>query len=148
MYGGRHGSPSSAPELTISSYSVDVRKVKVNPKSTNRTAIHSASSVRLAIVLYDRLIQDVSRADHALAHRRPEQCATEIGHALAVIGYLQATVCQNGASHKIRNSDRFYATLRESLMEAEVRSSRQILGRLEPQLMELREAWIDLVGGA
>ena len=140
MYGGRHGSPSSAAELTISSYSVDVRKVKVNPKSTDRTAIHSTGSVRLAIVLYDQLIQDVSRADDALALRRSGQCTTEISHALAVIGYLQATLRQNGGPDVARNLGRFYTMLREKLMEAQVRSSRQILSELQQQLRERREA--------
>jgi flagellar biosynthetic protein FliS len=113
----------------------------------SKTAIHGAGSVRLAIVLYEQIIQDISRADDALAHRRSEQCATEISHALAVIGYLQATVCQNGTRDVIRNSDGFYTNLQENLIEAKVRSSRQILARLQPQLMELREAWIKLVGG-
>ena len=130
---------SSAAELTISSYSVDVRKVKVNPKSTHRTAIHSKGSVRLAIVLYDQLIQDVSRADDALALRRSEQCATEISHALAVIGYLQAAR-RRGGGDDASKLGRFYTMLREKLMEAQVRSSRQILSELQQQLRERREA--------
>ena len=95
----------------------------------------------------DRLIQGVSRADDALTHRRPEQCATEIAHALAVIGYLQATR-RRGGSDVARKQGHFYTMLREKLMEAQVRSSRQILGQLQPQLMDLRETFINLVDGA
>ena len=135
-----HASPSSAAELTISIYSVDVRKVKVNPKSTHRTAIHSTGSVRLAIVLYDQLIQDISRADDALAHYRSEQCATEISHALAVVGYLQATPRRGAGSNVARKLGRFYTMLREKLIEAQVRSSRQILSEVQQQLRERREA--------
>jgi flagellin-specific chaperone FliS len=109
-------------------------------------AIPRTSSVRLAIVLYDQLIQNVSRAADALAHRRPEQCATEIGHALAVIRYLRATLHQNGNRDVTRNSHGVYITLREKLIEAQVRSSRPILAQLRPQLIELRGAWIDLEG--
>jgi flagellin-specific chaperone FliS len=138
MHGGRHASPSSAAELTISIYSVDVRKVKVNPKSTHRTAIHSTGSVRLAIVLHDQLIHDISRADDALAHRHSEQCATEIAHALAVIGYLQATRTLGG-SDAANKLERFYTKLREKLMEAQVRSSRQILSDLQQQLRTRRD---------
>jgi len=140
MYGARDGSPSSAAELTISSHSVDVRKVKVNSKSTHRTPIHSPGSVRLAIVLYDQLIQDVSRADDALAHHRPEGCAAEISHALAVIGYLRATLRDDDGRDVTHNLGRFYTMLREKLMEAQVRSSRQILSELQQQLRERREA--------
>jgi len=140
MYGGRHASPSSAAELTISSYSVDARNVKVNPKSTHRTAIHSKGSVRLAIVLYDQLIQDVSQRRRCTCPGRSEQCATEISHALAMVGYLQATLRQNGGPDVARKLGRFYTMLREKLMEAQVRSSRQILSELQQQLRERREA--------
>jgi flagellar secretion chaperone FliS len=115
----------------------------VGLEKAKRTAIQGAGFGRLAILLYDQLIADISRADDALAHCRPEQCATDIGHALAVIGYLQATLHQNGDRDVIRNCDGVYTTLREKLIEAQVRSSRPILAQLRPQLMELREAWIE-----
>jgi flagellin-specific chaperone FliS len=114
--------------------------MKVNPKPAPKTPIHGASSVRLAMVLYDQLIQDISRADDALTHRHSEQCATEIAHALAVIGYLQATWRRGGGSDVARKQGRFYIMLREKLMEAQVRSSRQILSELQQQLRERREA--------
>lgn len=125
-----------------------VDKNEVNTKRAQKTAIEGVVSVPLAIVLYDQLVQDISRADDALAHRHSEQCATEIGHAVAVVGYLQATCCQNGGCGVTRNSDAFYATLHEKLKEAQVRSSRQILAEIQAQLMELREAWIDVEAGA
>ena len=91
--------------------------MKVNPKPAPKTPIHGASSVRLAMVLYDQLIQDVSRADDALAHRHSERCATEISHALAVIEYLQATR-RRGGSGVAPKLGRFYTILREKVMEA------------------------------
>jgi flagellar secretion chaperone FliS len=112
-------------------------------EQAKRTAIQCAGSVRLAIVIYDQLIADISRADDALAHCRPEQCATDIGHALAVIGYLQATLHQKDDRDVTRNFDGIYTTLREKLIEAQVRSSRPILAQLGPQLMELKEAWTE-----
>lgn len=112
--------------------------MKVTPKR-KKTATRKGSSVRLVIVLYDQLIEDISRADDALAHSCAEQCAKDIGHGLAVIGYLQA-ILQHGTHEVARNTDGVYTTLREKLIEAQVRSSRPILGQLKPQLMELREA--------
>ena len=75
-------------------------EVMVNPEHAKKTAIPGAAYVRLVIVLCDQLIEDISRADNALVHCSAEQCATDIGHALAVIGYLQATIRQNGKSRR------------------------------------------------
>ena len=104
----------------------------MNPKRAQKTAIPGASLGPLSIVLYDQLIQNISRADNALAHSRSEQCATEISHALGVIGYLRATLRQD-ANHKLQ---RFYTMLGEKLMEAQVRCSRQILSEVQKQLRE------------
>lgn len=98
--------------------------------------------MRLTILLYDQLIQDVVRAGEALKGARIEQCAQEVGHAVLVIGYLQATLRYDGGRDVARNLGRFYTMLREKLMEAQVRSSRQILAELQKQLLEVREAWV------
>jgi len=71
-----------------------------------------------------------------------ELCAQKIGHAVAVIGYLQATLRYDTGRDVARNLGRFYTMLREKLMEAQVRSSREILGELQQQLVEVRQAWI------
>jgi flagellar protein FliS len=111
-------------------------------RSYQETAVRGASAVRLTILLYDQLIQDVSRAGEALATSRIEQCAQEVGHAVAVIGYLQATLRYDGGTEVARNLGNFYTMLREKLMEGQVRSSIPILADLRQQLAEVREAWI------
>jgi len=115
----------------------------MNPKrSYQETAVRGANPVRLTILLYDQLIQDVSRAGEALATSHIEQCAQEVGHAVAVIGYLQATLRHDGGRGVARNLGHFYTMLREKLMEAQVRSSIPILADLRQQLAEVREAWV------
>ncbi|HEX3741840.1 MAG TPA: flagellar export chaperone FliS [Terriglobales bacterium] len=115
----------------------------MNPKrSYQETAVRGANPVRLTILLYDQLIQDVSRASESLAAGRIEPCAQEIGHAIAVIGYLQATLRHKTGHDVARNLSRFYTMLRERLMEAQVRSSIPILDDLRQQLTEVREAWV------
>lgn len=104
--------------------------------------VRGAHPVRLTILLYDQLIQDVSRAAEALVDAQLERCAQEIGHAVAVIGYLQATLRLDSGRDVARNLGRFYTVLRERLMEAQVRSSRQILVELQQQLIDVREAWV------
>ncbi|HUK49122.1 MAG TPA: flagellar export chaperone FliS [Terriglobales bacterium] len=115
----------------------------MNPRRAyQEAAVRGANPVRLTILLYDQLIQDVAHAAEALASARIEQCAQEIGHAIAVIGYLQATLRLDSGRDVARNLGRFYTMLRERLMEAQVRSSRQILAELQKQLLEVREAWM------
>jgi len=115
----------------------------MNPRRAyQEAAVRGANPVRLTILLYDQLIQDVAHAAEALAGARIEQCAQEIGHAIAVIGYLQATLRLDSGRDVARNLGRFYTMLRERLMEAQVRSSRQILAELQKQLLEVREAWM------
>lgn len=111
-------------------------------RAYQESAVRGANPVRLTILLYDQLIHDVARASQALIDARVEQCAQEIGHAVAVIGYLQATLRYDGGRDVARNLGRFYIMLRERLMEAQVRSSRQILAELQQQLTEVREAWV------
>ncbi|HZQ17378.1 MAG TPA: flagellar export chaperone FliS [Terriglobales bacterium] len=115
----------------------------MNPKRAyQEAAVRGANPVRLTILLYDQLVQDVSRAAQALGSSRLEDCAQHIGHAISVIGYLQATLRNDTGRDVARNLGRFYTMLREKLMEAQVRSSREILAELQHQLMEVREAWI------
>jgi flagellar secretion chaperone FliS len=115
----------------------------MNPKRAyQEAAVRGAHPVRLTILLYDQLIQDVCRAAEAMRETHIEQCAQQIGHAIAVIGYLQATLRYDTGRDVARNLGRFYTMLREKLMEAQVRSSREILSELQKQLMEVREAWI------
>ena len=121
-------------------------------RAYQEAVVRGANPVRLTILLYDQVIQDVTRAADALTAGRVEPCAQEIGHAVAVIGYLQATLRQDGGHDVVRkvvrNLGNFYTMLREKLMEAQVRSSRPILDDLRLQLMEVREAWIKVEADA
>src|SRR5581483_1737285 len=115
----------------------------MNPKRAyQEAAVRGANPVRLTILLYDQLIQEICRAGEAMGSAQIELCAQKIGHAVAVIGYLQATLRYDTGRDVARNLGRFYTMLREKLMEAQVRSSREILGELQQQLVEVRQAWI------
>lgn len=98
--------------------------------------------MRLTILLYDQLTHDITRACEGMTRGDIERCAQAIGHAVAVVGYLQATLRPERGREVSRNLGRFYTMMREKLMEAQVRSSRQILGELQRDLTEVREAWV------
>ncbi|SRR6266700_3736634 len=114
----------------------------ISPKRAyQEAAVSGANPMRLTVMLYEQIMQDVARADQALKDHRPDLCAQEIGHAVAVIGYLQATLRPEAGADVVRNLGRFYTMLREKLMEAQVRSSHSILEQLRQQLVEVHGAW-------
>lgn len=108
------------------------------------SAVRGAKPVRLTILLYEQIVQDVSRASEAVGKQDYETTAKEISHAVGVIGYLQATLKPDGKAEIGRNLARFYSMLREQLMEAQVRRSRPILDELRRYLLDLREAWLSV----
>jgi flagellin-specific chaperone FliS len=80
-----------------------------------------AVPVPLTILLYDQLIQTWP------ARGKPSAAAAlssaqEIGHAVAIVGYLQAALGQKDAGKINGSLRRFYVMLREKPMEAQVRS--------------------------
>lgn len=105
-------------------------------------AVRGARPVRLTILLYEQVIQDISRAAEAIKRKDFENLAHEVSHATGVIGYLQATLNREAGASVVRNLASFYAMLREQLMEAQVRHSHEILAGLKQQMLEVREAWL------
>src|SRR5579863_2035643 len=106
------------------------------------SAVRGARPVRLTILLYEQVIQDIGRAAEAVARRDFENTANQIRHAVGVIGYLQAASRPTPSTAVTRNLSRFYCMLRERLMEAQVRCSREILEELRRCLLDVRDAWL------
>lgn len=105
-------------------------------------AVRGAKPLRLTILLYEQVIQDISRAEEGMARRDFEATAYEIRHAVGVIGYLQAIVNPEASGAVGRTLSRFYCMLRERLTEAQVRSSREIMEELRRYLLDVRDAWL------
>jgi len=105
-------------------------------------AVRGASPVRLTILLYEQVIQDLTRAIEAIDQVKPENCAYELNHAASVIGYLHGTLNLDAGAVVVGNLGRFYNMIRERLLEAQVRSSRQILEELRTHMLDIRQAWL------
>lgn len=105
-------------------------------------AVRGARPVRLTILLYEQIIQDMGRALDAIVRKDFESLAHEVSHATGVIGYLQGTLNREAGATVVRSLSSFYTMLREQLMEAQVRCSREILANLRQQMLEVREAWL------
>jgi flagellin-specific chaperone FliS len=106
-----------------------------NPKPA-----HLRTRQPLTVLFYDQLVQDVEQAAAAAAAGRMTECAAAIAHATSALGYLQAT--QRPGVGQTPNLSLSCVLLREKLMEAQVRQSRQVLEEIQQQLAELRAAWI------
>jgi flagellar secretion chaperone FliS len=117
-------------------------------RAYQEAAVRGANPVRLTIMMYEQIMHDVARADQALNDHRLDLCAQDIGHAVAVIGYLQATLRPEAGPEVAHNLGRFYIMLRENLMEAQVRSSRPLLDQIRRQLTEVHEAWLKVEAGS
>ena len=110
-------------------------------------AVRGANPVRLTILLYEQVIQDLGRAADAITRKDPESCARELNHGSTVIAYLQATLKPDAGPVIARNLNRFYTMIREKLLEAQVRSSREILEELRRYMLDIREAWVKVEAG-
>lgn len=117
-------------------------------RAYQESAVRGARPVRLTILLYEQVIQDLARAAHAAGEHNFQALAAEISHATGVIGYLQATLNVRAGEKISQHLASFYTMLRERLMEAQVRCSREILESLSRQMLEVREAWLKVESDA
>ena len=105
---------------------------------------HSASPVRLVIMLYEQLVKDLQRAIAAIEKKDITQRSNELDHALRVVGQLQGTLDVEEGGEVAKNLNRYYHNLRASLFDAQVRVSPDILSKQIQILLELREAWVQV----
>jgi len=121
----------------------------LNPKSIYRqTAIAGASPVRLVILLYEQMIQDLTRAVQAIERNQIERRTREINHALTVLGYLQSTLDMERGRDVARTLVRFYSSIRAGLFRAHAQASKQVLGDQIACLLQVREAWLQVENSA
>src|SRR5579871_5998965 len=114
----------------------------MNPGLSYReTAVAGASPVRLVILLYEQLLEDLRLALAAQAQRDIERRTREINHAIVVIGHLQATLDQEQGGKVARNLEQFYEQLRCGLVEAQCKQSAQLLEQQISYVMVVYEAW-------
>ena len=117
----------------------------MNPGLSYReTAVAGASPIRLVILLYEQVIEDLRRA--VSAHRQGDIAGRtrELNHALLVLGHLQATLDKNQGGPVAANLERFYQQLRTSLLEAQVKQSVSLLERQISHLLLVYEAWCEI----
>jgi flagellar protein FliS len=114
----------------------------MNPRRSYReAAIRGASPVRLIILLYEQIMEDLRRAMAALERGDVETRTREINHAVLVIGHLQGSLDQERGGKVAENLQRFYEQMRAGLAEAHARQSASLLQRRLADILEVHEAW-------
>ncbi len=117
----------------------------MNAKSAYReSAMRGATSVGLVVMLYEQAVQDLQRALEAMKENNVERRVREIDHAMRVLGQLQGTLDKEQGGEIARNLEKFYELARASMITAQVQLSPEILRRRIADLLELREAWIEV----
>jgi flagellar secretion chaperone FliS len=107
-------------------------------------AVRGASKIRLVVLLYEQIIRDLNAAVRAVDQNNIERRCEAINHAITVIGHLQSTLDLHLEAPVVQHLSKFYTMLRSRLVEANARTSRQILLEQVSYLLEMRDAWVEV----
>lgn len=117
----------------------------MNPGLSYReTAVAGASPVRLVILLYEQVVEDLRRALDAQRHNDVEGRTREINHAILVLGHLQATLDKDQGGRVSSNLERFYEQVRVGLVEAQFQQSELALEQQISCVMRVHDAWCEV----
>ena len=117
----------------------------MNARSAYREAeVSGATPVRLVVLLYEQLIEDLRQAVRAMEQGQVEARTRRLNHALDVIARLQVTLDHDQGGEVARRLAEFYEQVRCNLWKAQLTVSRQLLLQQILDLLELREAWIEV----
>jgi flagellar protein FliS len=116
-----------------------------NPRLAYREAeVRGASPIRLVILLYGQLIQDLTRAAQAIEQNNIELRTTCLNHAILVVGYLQSPLDFDQGGKVARDLNHFYNTLRQNLVQVQFFPSQAGIRRQITDVLALREAWLEV----
>ena len=116
-----------------------------NARTTYReNTVRGASPVRLVVLLYEQLIQDLTQASQALEQNDVALRTSRINHAILVLGHLQSGLNFTAGGKVAQNLQNFYDALRSNLVRAQFQQSRALLAQQITDLLSVREAWIEV----
>jgi len=116
-----------------------------NPRIRYReNDIRGASATRLVVLLYEQLIQDLSRALQAIESDEIETRTRHLNHAILVIAHLQSPLDFVNGGKVAETLDHFYNVLRQNLVQIQFNPSKTALRQQITDLLAVREAWIEV----
>ena len=104
-------------------------------------AVKSATPVGLIIFLYDFAIEALVRAAREIESGNIEGRTAELNYCLSVISELQRSLNFEAGGEVARRLTDLYDVARAKILEANIKSSREIIERLAEVLSSIREAW-------
>jgi flagellar secretion chaperone FliS len=117
----------------------------MNPRVAYReNDVRGASAVRLVVLLYDQIVQDLSQAADALEQKDIELRTKRINHAILVIGHLQSRLDFDNGGKVAKDLDNFYNVLRQNLVQVQFLPSKAGIRQLITDVLAAREAWIEV----
>jgi len=121
-----------------------------NAKDYQRAAVAGATPVGLVVLLYERLIADLTRAVAAMEKGDVETRVAGINHAFLILAQLEGSLDARQAPEAARTQALFYSVVRAKILEAHLKSSRQMLEEQITLLNDVRAAWehVDPARGA
>jgi flagellar protein FliS len=116
-----------------------------NPRTVYReNDVRGASSVRLVVLLYEQLIQDLVRAAQAIEENDIELRTKILNHAILVIAHLQSPLNFAQGGKVAKDLDHFYNVLRHNLVQVQFQPTRHAIQQQITDVQALREAWIEV----
>lgn len=115
---------------------VDVRRIY------QESAVRGATPIELVVLLYDSAIEDMRRALTAMQKSDIESRANQISHALMVLRQLQGTLDFERGGSAAKQFEQFYNLVRAKLLEAQLRSSPQLIQQQIRYMSEVRDCWV------
>jgi flagellar secretion chaperone FliS len=116
-----------------------------NPRSAYReTDVRGATAVRLVVLLYEQMIQDLRQAAQAIEQNDIELRTNHINHAILVIAYLQSGLDFATGGKVAQDLNDFYDLLRQNLVQVQFFPSQAGIGQQITDLLELRGAWTEV----
>jgi flagellar protein FliS len=116
-----------------------------NPRTVYReNKVRGASPVRLVVLLYEQMIQDLTQAARAIEQNDIPLRTKRINHAILVIGHLQSPLDFANGGKVAQDLDHFYNLLRQNLVQVQFHPSQAGLSQQITDLLAVREAWTEV----
>ncbi|HVO63145.1 MAG TPA: flagellar export chaperone FliS [Terriglobales bacterium] len=104
----------------------------------------NASPLRLVVLLYEQLAEDLRRASAAIDAHEIATRTHHLSHALAVLGELEGSLKMEAGQEVASNLRQYYGVLRAGLLQVQFHPARRILEKYIAQVLSLREAWVEV----
>ena len=100
-----------------------------------------ANPAGLVVKLYDAILEDFRCAADAITAENVKERVARLNHALLIIAELDSVLDYERGGIVAKQLHGFYSVMRGSIVEANVRTSRESVEKLIQHFMPLRQSW-------